>query len=107
MRLWTSTSTVVKFERRNLGLLRVFLLTLACATDERKPIALRLLGCEAVAFAVLPDAAPVTGNAVGAIVHVLAVFATDRAVEVPVTIVFRKLLEFFLVLFLLGLALAF
>lgn len=104
--LRAATACVVEFKRWDLGLLRVCFLALARAADESEAITLCLLGREAVTLAVLPDTAPVTSNTVSAIVHVLAVLAAYRAVEIPVTIVFGELLELFLVLFLLSLSLA-
>ena len=105
--LRASTAAVVELEWRDLRLLRILLFAFAGTAHEREPIRLGLLRREAVALTMLPDAAPIAGDAVGAIVHVLAVLPADGTVEVPSTFVFREGLEFFLVLFLLGLALSF
>lgn len=104
-RLGTATATVDQLEWGNLGLLRICLFPLACVTDEGEAFLLGLLGSEAVALAVLPDVALVAGHTVATVIKILAVHATHRAVESPLTFFLFQLLELLLVLLLLRQAL--
>lgn len=70
--IWTPVRAIHELERRKFRLLRVFLLALAGVADKAEAVSFCLLGREAVAFAVLPDAAAVTGDAVRPVVHVFA-----------------------------------
>lgn len=95
----------MQFERRKFRLLRVFLLALTRPAHKGKVLLLGLFRCVAVAPAMLPHAARITGDAVRPVIHILAVLPTDGAVEIPVSVFFGKLFELFLVLLLLSLAL--
>lgn len=106
LRLGACTGSVVKLQWWELWLLCIFLLSLAGTTDEREAVLFCLLRRESVALAMLPNVASVACYAVGAIVHVLAVLATNRAIKIPGPIFLGQFLELLLELFLLILALA-
>lgn len=107
LRLWAGARSVLtKLERWDLRLVRVLFFAFACYADELKVITFGLLRRVAVAFAVLPHLTPITGNAMRAVVPVLAMLTAYRAVEVPFVVVLAHLFEFLLMLLLLRLELS-
>jgi hypothetical protein len=101
LHLGTAAVAIRELERRDLGLLRIFLFPLASSTDEAEVFLLGLLGREAMTFAVLPDVAPVAGHTMCSVIEVLTMHTTDRAVEEPVAFFLGKLLQLLLELLLL------
>lgn len=99
--LGAATAMIVELERRYLWLLRICFFAFASVANECEALLLSLLGCEAVASAMLPDIALIAGHAVAAVVEVFAVHTTYRAVKRPLAFLFLKLFEFLLVLFFL------
>lgn len=97
----------MQLQRRDLRLLRILLLALACRADKTEALALGLLRRESVTLTMLPDIALIARYAMRAIVHVLAMLPANRAIEVPTAFVVGKLLKIFLELFLFGFPLAF
>jgi uncharacterized membrane protein len=97
----TATAAVDKLEWGNFRLLRIFLFAPASVAHEAKVVLFGLFGCEAVAGAMLPHVARVAGYTVAAVVEIVAVHTTYRAVKVPLTVFFFKLLKFLFVLLLL------
>lgn len=100
-RLGTSTAAINKLERGNFWLFRIGLFPFASVADEAEAGLFSLLGRKPIAGTMLPDVALVAGHAMTAIVKVLAVYATHRAVKRPLAFFFLKLLELLFVLLLL------
>ena len=78
----------------------------AVAAYKMEVVSLCLLLGDAVASAVLPDVALLASNAVGTVVKILTMHATNRAIEEPVVLLLLKLIEFLLPLFHVGFELA-
>lgn len=85
-----------KTERWDLWFPGLFLLAHAVVTHEVKVFTFGILLADTMTLGVLPDVAFLAGNAVGAVVEVLAVHATDRAVKDPLIFFFGQLVEFLL-----------